>query len=428
MAGEKKNNRRAASTYIEPGEHSIDRCTPNTLKREGKPAVTKAGKPILVMTWHVRLHDGRLLQKQTQGPNNAAIRRKAKRTADAMLRAGGHAPWTGREPIERYLDEVVAPAIEDAGRPKTVLAYRRSLKLIRAQLVGHTISSAWHYDVLKAVLKTIAKEQGAETARQARIVISKHISEHMRSHRLITDNPIAGSQLDLKKGAKPVTRPQTSGLGLTADEQERVITWLLNLDPADGLVAPKRGRWTLQHRIDRQRKAIDLTLFQAGTGLRINEALQVTHSLLVTDKDGTLRVNVTKEIAKTGIARLVPVLDPRIEARLRELMATAPSPDAFLTPSSTGPTKQWTQAGKSSASDTVAGLYTRMAHELDIPLLENARTHLWRTTLSSRLAEAGVPREDYAATLGHDSATNEKYYTDRTDISALLSVYRKYHG
>ncbi|RJN31787.1 tyrosine-type recombinase/integrase [Nesterenkonia natronophila] len=69
-----------------------------------------------------------------------------------------------------------------------------------------------------------------------------------------------------------------------------------------------------------------------------------------------------------------------------------------------------------------------MAKELGIPLLERARSHMWRTTLTSRYIEAGMAREDVAAMLGHDEQTNLRSYTDRTDTRAARAAYRSKRG
>ncbi|MGC5617471.1 tyrosine-type recombinase/integrase [Georgenia sp. Z1491] len=413
--------RKAATTRLEPGEHSIDRNTPTrrTLK----------GREVMVLDWSVRLHDGRLLpDRRTQGATAAEVRRKAKRRADELLATGGHAVWKGSDKIERYLDEVTAPLIEDAGRPATVLQYRRVLKMVRSRLAGHSIVSAWHYDVLTRALHAIASEHGAESARQARSVLGKYVGQPMQRHRLVDKNPLEGARLDLKKNARPVTKPKVGGRALNAAEQERVITWLLFADPAQGVEPPKRGRWTLADRVSKRRGTIDLTILQAGTGLRISEALQITCDLLYVGDDGVLRVNVTKEIAKTGVARQTPVADPRIEAHLLARLNRARSPKEFVVGSPADPMKRWSSSGNGGAGGQVAILYRRLAEELDIPLMEHARTHLWRTTLSSRYAEAGVDREDYSAALGHDEQTNEASYTDRTDTSALVQAYRRIHA
>lgn len=413
--------RKAATTRLEPGEHSIDRNTPT--KRILK------GREVMVLDWSVRLHDGRLIEnKRTQGRTAAEVRRKAKTTAKDLLSTGGQRNrWTPTTPIDRYLNEVSLKEINESGRrPASITQYRRVLGLLRAQLTGHSISSAWHYDVLVDALNTIASANGAETARQTRSVLGKYLAQPMKRHRLIDHNPLDGARLDFTRyaPAPDPDKPTRGGQALTAAEQERVIVHLLNLDPAEGVIKPIRGRWNLENRINRRRNTINLTLFQAGAGLRMSEALQITHRLLEVDDDGTIHVNVTKDIAKTGVARRTPVADPRIAEHLLARLNTAGNTDEYLICAPADPKKRWARAGNGGATGCVADLYMQLAKDLDIPLLEDARSHLWRTTLSSRYEEAGVPREHYAAILGHDEKTNKRSYTDRTDTSAMVAAYR----
>lgn len=417
--------RRAATTRLEPGEHSIDRNTPT-------PRVLK-GTEVIVLDWSVRLHNGRLIEgKRTQGRTAAEVRRRAKATAaDLLATDGQRTRWKATTPIEKYLDQVSAAEIEQSGlREASVRQYRRLLGLLRGQLAGHSISSAWHYDVLVEALYAIAAANGAEAARQSRALLGKYVAQPLMRHRLVDRNPLDGARLDFRRHAPAPDpdKPKRGGRGLTADEQEKVIEHLLALDPADGVPERVRGRWSFADRVAKRRATIDLTLLQAGTALRISEALQITCGLVDVDADGVMHVNVTKEIAKTGVARRTPVADSRVADHLRARLDAASGPDEYLIGAPSDPTKRWRPSGNGGAGKPVADLYQQLATELDIPLLEHARSHMWRTTLSSRYEEAGVPREHYAAVLGHDAQTNERSYTDRTDTSALVAAYRGRHG
>lgn len=418
------SRRKAATTRLENGEHSIDRNTPT-------PRTLK-GREVVVLDWSVRLHNGRLItDKRTQGRTAAEVRRRAKATAAELLASDGHrSQWKATTPIEKYLDEVSAEEIEQSGlREASLRQYRRLLRLLRKQLAGHSISSAWHYDVLVDAMYAIAAGNGAEAARQSRSVIGKYIGQPLKRHRLVSGNPLVGASLDYSRHAPQPdpARPKRGGQGLTADEQEQVVSHLLALDPAVGVPAKARGRWGYEVRVAKVRNTIDLTLFQVGTGLRISEALQITTDLFEVDDAGVMHVHVTREIAKTGIARRTPVADPRIAAHLSHRLTTVSEGDYVISAPS-DPMKRWPTSGSSGAIVRVAELYKQLAEDLDIPLLEHARSHLWRTTLSSRYEEAGVPREHYSAILGHDEQTNARSYTDRTDTSALVEAYRNRHG
>lgn len=418
MTQEPKTQRKAATSKLEPGEHSIDRNTATERVLKGQTKV--------VLDWSVRLHDGRLITKRTEGTTKAGVKRRAKAKAAELLDTGANSTWKGTDRIERYLDEVTKPLVMEAGRDATVRQYLRGLNMLRTQLRGHSIASAWHYDVLADALYAIAAKHGAESARQSRTVMSKYVAQPLKRHRMINHNPLDGAALDLKKHAPESTRPDVAGRGLRPAEQERVIAWLLSADPAEGVEAPKRGRWSLADKVAKEERTIALTIFQAGTALRVSEALQLTFEHF-NIQDEVLHIYVPKEIAKTGIARNTPVADPRIEEYLLARRDRASSPKAYVIGSPTDPMKMWRTSGSSSAGEMVRKLYPRLAVELDVPLMEDARTHLWRTTLSSRYSEAGVDRKDYAAMLGHDEKTNEASYTDRTDTGASVLAYRKAH-
>ena len=52
-------------------------------------------------------------------------------------------------------------------------------------------------------------------------------------------------------GAQSALMAPEGGRALTTAEYDRVLTHLLTLDPAEGVVPPKRGRYTLADRVGR---------------------------------------------------------------------------------------------------------------------------------------------------------------------------------
>lgn len=415
------HNPGAPRTYLEPGHHSVDRCNPT-------PA-TRRGKPCFRMEWHVRLHDGLLLRKNTEGQTKTAVRTKARRAAERLLAAGGSSPqWKPGTPIERYIDEVSMKEITDTRlRPRSARRYRDIVLLLRQQLAGRSISATMHYDILAEALDTIGYEHGPEAARQSKSILGKYLIQPLRRHRLVTTNPIQGLRLDLGKYPPKKDGPTRGGQGLSAGDQERVIRYLLALDPAEGVEPPGPGPWTIEHRITRNRRIIDLTLLQIGTGLRVSEALKMTRQRVVVDDDGYMYAITGKIHAKTHKGRYTPVLDSRIQKHLQQMVEAVHSDDEYLFGRPSDPMKFWPPDGGSGASGYIAELYQRMATELDIPCMQHLRTHLWRTTLGSRCQEAGIARKDYADVLGHDPETNEKYYTDDVDLTAFVAAYRGTH-
>lgn len=415
--------RRAATTRLEPGEHSIDRNNPT-------PRLLK-GREVVVLDWSIRLLSGRLLEgKRTQGRTATEVRRKAKVTAKRLLASeGGGSQWKPTDPIERYLDEVSSQEILNTRlRPDSIRKYQRLLKILREQLLGHSIVTAEVPDVLIAAIQRIAAEHGHETARQTQHFHAKYIAQPLRRHRLLTHDPIEGMSLNLRAHAPQLTGPKRGGVALTIAEQERVIVYLLELDPGEGIPQKQRGRWSYETRRAKQLCAIDLTLLQIGTGLRLKEALALRWTDIFYDENGLMRVRVSKDVAKTGIARGPAVLDVRVQQRLEARHARARSDDEFIIGAPADSRKQWGKTGNGGASQILAELYVKVAKKARAVHMDFQRTHLWRTTLNMRLKEAGVPQSDRAAQFGHDVETNENSYTDNTDIRAVAAAYRERHN
>ncbi|WP_162924950.1 tyrosine-type recombinase/integrase [Mycetocola zhujimingii] len=201
-----------------------------------------------------------------------------------------------------------------------------------------------------------------------------------------------------------------------------MLRYLLSLDPADGQVEPRRGRWSLATRISKRRNAIDLTLLQMTTGLRVSEANAIIWSRHVeTSDDGAIHVTVTKDISKTKRERRVPVLDDRVAERVFTRMNGAPSQAAHVIGSPADPMVEW---DRRNCGGEVAKLYAELAEALDIDLLRTARTHVWRTTLNSMLLN-DVPEVVRAAFFGHDGSVNRGSYTDLTDTSSMVAAARR---
>lgn len=74
---------------------------------------------------------------------------------------------------------------------------------------------------------------------------------------------------------------------------------------------PKRGRYTAEQRTAIRERAVEVTLLQAETGLRISEACRLTRADVDADAD-PLTVTVTPGVSKTHRGRTVPVMDPRV--------------------------------------------------------------------------------------------------------------------
>ena len=111
---------RAATTRLEPGSHSIDRATPR--KRED----------VWLLDWSIRLHNGRLVTKRSQGATKGQTRLRAKVVADELLATGG-GTWKTTSSLVDYLEQVSTPAIENAPlRPNSRARYF----IVLGQLAG----------------------------------------------------------------------------------------------------------------------------------------------------------------------------------------------------------------------------------------------------------------------------------------------------
>jgi integrase len=409
---------RAATTRLELGHHSIDRATP---RRRGD---------VWLLDWSIRLHDGRLMPKRSQGATKGQVRQRAKAAADELLASGGGA-WKTTSSLSEYLQQVSKPAIENAqlransrARYFTVLgqlaggctehSHAHSLK-------GHSISSGTRFRALEACLQEIAELHGAESAKQARTVLSKYVLQQLIRDEVINGNPLSGMSIDLKSNAKPNT-VERGGQALTRDQYNAVLEYLIELDPADGQNQPRRGRWSLEDKIAKRRNVIDLTLLQAATGLRVSEANALIWKRHVeTDDNGVIHVTVTKDISKTHRERRVPVLDDRVAQRLLTRQNDVLSQATHVIGSPADSTIEW---DRRNCGGEVADLYVELAEALDIQLLRTARTHVWRATLNSMLLEE-VPEVIRAAFFGHDAAVNRASYTDLTDTSTMVAAARR---
>ncbi|GAA2810307.1 hypothetical protein GCM10010522_30240 [Kribbella solani] len=143
-------------------------------------------------------------------------------------------------------------------------------------------SGVFSFRVLERCLTEVAELHGSETARQARSVLGKYVLDQLIRDELIDASPIAGKRLDLA-GVKGDTQTR-GGVALSVDEWIAVIDYLLALDPAEGVEPPKRGMYTLEDRIAVIANAIDLTLLQSVTGLRVSEATRVDAPMLTFDR------------------------------------------------------------------------------------------------------------------------------------------------
>ncbi|MCV7492323.1 site-specific integrase [Micrococcus luteus] len=412
--------RKAASTRLEPGQHSIERNTPRK-RPNGGP---------YVLDWSVRLWSGALVEKRSQAATAGEVRARARRTAEELLATGGGGAWRSTTKTREYVEAVSRPLIADGSlRPNSKTRYLFALDLLLGDCQAHKhtaglgelpLADASRFRALEKCLQEIARSHGSETARQARGVASKYILGQLVRDDLVQGNPLHGVDIDLS-GGRPRGRAR-GGRALSREEYAAVMGRLFALDPAEGVEAPKRGRWSLEDRVAKQAAVVDLTLLQMSTGLRLSEALGVTWAD-ASDHGGQMSLTVSAELSKTHRARTVPVLAGAVADRLRERRdAAGGAGHVIAAPAGGG--GAWDRA---NASKAVAALYQELAEQLGIELLRTARTHVWRVTLNSLLLGM-VPEVQRAAYFGHDAAVNRSAYTDVTDTSEMVAAARALTG
>lgn len=408
---------RAATTRLEPGQHSIDRSTPYRFGDGWR------------LRWRIRLHSGKLMDMSTKGRTKGATRARAKAKAAELLAVGAGSTdgWTPRSDIAAYMEARTLPAIRsDRLSPETVRRYSLAYRLLRGEchdaackhthaLTGLSIHDAMRPRQLASCLQEIGEKHGAKNVKHARIVASKYLARPLKLDELIEHNPLTDLDIELDKARQPERR--RGGQALSLDEYQRAVEWLLAADPADAS-APKRGRWTLEHAVTARATAIDLILAQATTGCRVSELANRPAGDFTLDKTGTIIIQLSAEATKTRRGRPVPVLDPRVSARLAARLKGILDPSWPMFPAASDPSKAWQPRTRDRK---LAEIYLEMAEALDIPLLEFERGHLWRSTLNTLLYEA-IPEATRTRLLGHSPAVNRSHYTATTSTEAVVQA------
>lgn len=418
--------RKAATTRLEPGEHSIDRVTPKTLP---------GGR--VRIEWSVRLKDGRLIDnKRNQGKNVTEAQRRAKREAARLLATGGETgAWTGTSKIEDYIEQVVVPKLDASGLSANSLrSYKTALTQMMGDckdrsrpckhtkvLRGHSLASATRTRTMIDIIDDVARQHGAARAAVAKHVLSRWIVDQLVTDQVVDFNVI--KRLTVESTRPPVRMDEGTdeddGKALTEQDYARLVDHLLQIDYTD-VEKPKRGRWGIDAAIAKRRNVIDLTLIQATTGLRVSEANKIKAKHVEVAGDGTMLIHATREVIKGGGNRLysprtVPVLDERVAQRILA-RCNERGPEDRLIGSPTKPSTVWDE---SNCQDETQALYQELARDCDVPLLSTARTHVWRHTLNTVLL-AEVPEVVRAAFFGHTADVNRSRYTDLTNAHTMI--------
>lgn len=421
-----KNYAQSMPRRFVPGEHTnIDEVTPKP--HQGGYRVTWAVRP---------LDGGDLIRGHSQGRTKGEAKQRAREAIADILTETAEGPWEPDSRMVDYIEQVSKPAVEEARvADRSKDQYRRGLRMLMGECQGHehredlsrkptkrrpphTIASATKFRVMENCLKEIARLHGHESARQARSTLSKYVLKQMVRDELIPANPLSGMDVDL--GPKP--ERSRGGKALTAKQRQKVIDHLLDMDPAEGVKKKVQGRHPYEVRVAKRRHAIDLTLLQACTGVRISEANGIRLDRHLSEKDGLLVVTITADLAKNAVERSLPLLldaDGKVEERMRRRMELAPADDACLIGAPWDRSKVWEagNCGRAMRED----IYPLLAEKLDIEALKTERSHIWRTTLNS-LLEGVLSQERRALLFGHTAEVNAQYYQDPHDISQLTKA------
>ncbi|MFC6145829.1 tyrosine-type recombinase/integrase [Corynebacterium nasicanis] len=315
-----------------------------------------------------------------------------------------------------YITQVTIPAIERAPLENTSRRrYLIGVGHLKDRFTGYSIADATRFRTLESTLQDISRLHGKASAISSRTVLSRYVLQQLIRDEVIDGNPLSGMTIDLDSIALKRQTPKRGGQALTGDERERLVTYLLELDTTiespPWTTGKARPRPSSRAKHDR---VVALTLLQAGTGLRVSEANCAKWSDVDVDDDGVLNISVAE--SKTDRPRRIPILDPRINQFFRERKPDKDD-DLHLIGSPIDPTTAWEDG---NCRKCVAASYTAWSRELEIPLLEHARTHLWRTTLNE-LTKGVLSTSQRAAFFGHTEEINRQAYTDLTNIDGIAA-------
>lgn len=391
----------AAKTKLLPGTHSIDRVHPR-----------KTAKGDYVLDWSVRTHAGKLLRRRSQGKTKGEVRARARDKASDLLTTSGGA-WAPSSPIADYIDRVVQPSIEKASTLKQLSRnrYLASLKLVRQELTGYSIHDGTRFRVLEESLQNIARKKPGSVS-SARTVLSKYLITQLIRDGLLDGNPLKGVPIDLGNPEKKSPQDRRT---LTGTEWDTVVKHLLTRD-VEPLLTPSKHKNIRKSTRAIHSRAVQMTLLQAVTGLRISEANAVRWKHVIEHEDRLL-IDATKDIVKgrkgKEKGRLIPILREDVADYLRTHRG---DDDHYVIGSPSTTAKPWTAT---NADDVVPELYRQVAEATSVALLADLRSHSWRATLHGIYADKINPAAR-AAIFGHTQQVADEYYTDRANIESVL--------
>lgn len=385
--------------------------------------IVRHGDGRMSMQWRIRLLDGRVERHVTEmkTTRESDLRRKAKATASSILAGTDRCAWRPSSPMSDYVERESIAAVRRNEfhkplRQNTVLRYVHVLQLFARLTRGFSIADAARPRTLRKAFAEMARANGTETARQAAKVVSKYVMRRLVTDEVIDHNPLRDLDLELPEHVAK-SKPK-GGRALTPEERGRVVDFLLGYEP-ELAVRPGRGRYSPEQRAAVLGRAAEVTLVQAVTGLRIGEVCHLTRED-VDDESNPLTLTVREEVSKTHRGRVVPVMDPRVAARIRSRLSTLPKAGAaLLYGSPAAPDKVWDPSNRQKA---IKRLFRELSDLLDIPLLSEVSSHVWRATLNTEWAMLGVPDSLRSVFFGHSVEVNKSFYTDTSNTEQLVRL------
>lgn len=403
---------RANNSPLEDGQTSIERVKPKL------DAKTKTYS----LTWRIKLPGvAKPIQKRSKGPTVGITYARARATAQALLSKSADGLWDKNSDLAKYMKKISVPAVENSRlAPRSKDRYLIALKQLQDAFEGHTVASGTRFRTIEKGLQAIAAKHGAESGRQAKNVFSKYVLQQLIRDELIVANPILGMSIDLgdaRKSNKPL-----GAVALSLDEYKQVVSFLLELKPADCLPKVHRGKYPLEVTLNKYKNIINITLLQAGSGLRISEAASRRWGHVTIDKQGMVSVEESPHESKTSKGRVVPILDERIAARIRELKPCGQDvAERLVVGSPADDQKIW---DSSNLQKTIRSFYKHIAKATDVKKFQTQRSHIWRATWNTLLAN-DVPLEVRSAFFGHTKQVNQRYYTDEIDVLPMRQAALK---
>lgn len=372
-----------------------------------------------VMRWRWWPYDGgKAKDYRSRGRTRGEARAAALEKLDELKAgAGGDGRWTKASTVSAYIKDVVKPAIESSTKlsDDSKALYQRSLVLIEEQS-PRTIADLTQFRQAEKVVTAIAAKNGRASGKTARNVLNKWVFGQMRRDGIITQSPLAGMDVDL--GNVKTTKKSANDVALSAADYDRLLDHLLTID-VDTIELPKRSREAARDKI---RNAIDITLLQMTTGMRLGSARQVEPHEVVDNTSGGVNLFVPAEKLK-GRKRPITftVLDDRVGERMKALRAATPA-GSYVFGSPADPTKLW---DRRNCTREIERLYTALADELEIKeLREDIRSHGWRTTLNTLYYH--LPAHVRAEWFGHTEAVNQSHYVAaEIDLSPMVAAAKE---